>query len=236
MVSALPSQIFYMPTTTTYVSDSIQVTAEETDDVNRPIVAVHHDGVELKSRIGEKLRSSDVNAQWLSPDELSGRSVYAAHIPYFAMKYPYYRDDRIQPKAIIGIASAMIHDFKIYEIFKRSGPSLVARFRELLAEEISKLESSEWISDDDFRRVRSALRFRMRAGEITSIVFQRSLQVPTKLNQKYYTALSEAEGILMEEIRQQEDESITRHDMRILRAHALGGQDGDDLRNLFIQK
>jgi len=60
--------------------------------------------------------------------------------------------------------------------------------------------------------------------------------VPTKLNQKYYTALSEAEWILMEEIRQQEEESITRHDMMILRAHALGGQDGDDLRNLFIQK
>jgi hypothetical protein len=216
-----------MDSVITYNNNAIEITSEKTDDPNRPIISFIFEGIELKSRIDERFRSSDASAQWLSPVELTERVIYAHHIPYWGMFDPYYHNGVIQQKTISAIAFSMIHDFKIHQTFMQHGTFLVTRLRELLAEEIGKLPESTRLSDDDYKRSKAALKKRFRAGEFSSIALQHQLKQIKNFNKAYHAAIFDAKHALRIVIKQRGLVEHNNSDMKFLLDHALKMQDSE---------
>lgn len=217
---------------------NFHLTIEETDDSNRPILVLRSDNIILKSRIEPHASIRSASARWLDPDDLAGRLIHAAYIPTFAARpgWLYYEHGELQQKAITGIVSKMIHELSVLNEFKQNAHNYVCRIRELLTSELDKPEYSKHLCDESFRQAKSALRKRLKAGEIDNLEYQRLLYELNLLNKKYHSAVFHAEKRFMEEYETKGFMPLNIDDINILSAHARSNIPADDLWKSYIAK
>jgi hypothetical protein len=211
---------------------------EQTDDVNRPIIILHINGIEISARISPQYSERSVSAEWIKPEEWAGRLTCAAHIPAFAAQPSrnYYRNGKIQPKAITGIAYAMSRDFLVFHEFKENGVIHVSRMRDLLASELGTSGPYACLSDESFKEEKSTLRKRLKTGEIDNLQYQSLLKSLVLLKRNCDEAITRAEWRFMEERRTKGLPPLKVDDMKILSEHARSPLPADELWKRYIGK